>query len=227
MLGVVMNPRVPAAAVLLSALWLASPAEAEVYQVDRIVAVVDQTPILLSTLQARARPFLAMARQQIEDETQLMIAESKVYRQMLDTLVNEQLIARQAEQQQLTVQDNELEKAIDSVAEQNSMSREELMAEIKRNGLTEPFYRAEIRRQILEGKVLMQRLAASPFMVTEQQLRARYDELKKATPDALPAFEQAREQLTETFRLKWLEDEKKRMVEHLRANTHVEVRLVP
>ncbi|MBW2457781.1 MAG: SurA N-terminal domain-containing protein [Deltaproteobacteria bacterium] len=222
-----MTSRLLAAAALSAALLVTSPAEAEVYLVDRIVAVVGKAPILLSTLRTRCLPFLTMARRQIEDETQLMIAESKVYRQMLDTLVNERLVARQAAQEQIAVIDGEVDKAIDSVAEQNSMTREELMAEIKRNSLTETSYRAEISRQILEGKVLMRRLAASPFMVTEAQLRARYDELKKADPDAVPSFEEARSQLTDHFRVQWMQEEKKRMLSQLRATIHVEVRLVP
>ncbi len=156
-----------------------------------------------------------------------MIAESKVYRQMLDTLVNERLIARQAAKERIAVVDGEVDKAMDSVAEQNGMTREELMAEIKRNGLTETGYRAEIRRQVLEGKVLMGRLAASPFLVTEAQLRARYDELEKTAPDGLPSFEEARSQITDYFRVQWMQNEKKRMLDQLRATTHVEVRLVP
>ncbi len=220
-----MKPRWFAAATLISALTATSPARAEVYQVDRIVAVVGKTPILLSTLRRRARPFVTTMERQVTEETQRLIAEAKLYRQVLERLVDEQLIARQAAKTELTVEPAEVDKGLDTVAKQNGLGRKALLREIERNGMTEAFYRAEIGRQILEGKLLMQRLTSSPFMVTDKQLRTLYDQLKEQDPDSVPGFEEARPQLTDRLRVKWLEEEKRRMLEQLRRETHIEVRL--
>jgi peptidyl-prolyl cis-trans isomerase SurA len=222
-----MKPRWFAAATLLGALTGTSPAGAEVYQVDRIVAVVGKTPILLSTLRRRARPFLTTMKQQVTDETQRLIGESKLYRQVLERLVDEQLIGRQAAMAELEVQPVDVEKALDNVAQQNGLSRKALMKEVERSGMTASSYREEISRQILEGKLLMQRLSSSPFMITDEQLRTLYDQQKAQDPDSVPSFEEARPQLTQQVRLKWFEAEKQRMVAQLRSETHIEVRLGP
>ena len=222
-----MKPRLFAAAVLLGALTATSPAVAEVYQVDRIVAVVGTTPILLSTLRRRAQPFITAMERQVTDETRRLIGESKLYRQVLERLVDEQLIGRRAALAELKVEPVDVNRAIDNVAQQNGIDRQALMREIERNGMTEGFYRAEVGRQILEGRLLMHKLASSPLMITDEQLRTLYDQLKEQDPDSVPSFEEARPQLTEQLRVKWFEDEKQRMLVQLRSETHIEVRLGP
>ncbi len=222
-----MKPRLFATAILVGALTATPPAVADVYQVDRIVAVVGNTPILLSALRFRAQPFITAMERQVTDETQRMIGESKLYRQVLERLVDEQLIARRAALAELKVESIEIDQAIDNVAKQNGIGRPALMREIERSGMTEAFYRAEIGRQILEGRLLMQRWTSSPLMITDEQLRTLYDQLKEQDPDSVPSFEAARPQLTEQLRLKWFEEEKQRMLVQLRSETHIEVRLGP
>jgi hypothetical protein len=65
------------------------------------------------------------------------------------------------------------------------------------------------------------------FMVSDSDLRALYERLRKEAPDSLPSFEEAREQLTERLRTEQLQTAKRQLLERLRRDTYIEIRLAP
>jgi peptidyl-prolyl cis-trans isomerase SurA len=155
-------------------LTLAPPARAAV--VERIVAVVGDQAILLSDLRERARPFLVRIYDQVPPGAQRNAAISQVYRGLLDRMIEEELQRRAASEAQLAVTAEEVDQALDRIAAQNGLRREQIIAEATRTGMNERQYRDEVRRQVLEAKLLNLRLQGR-IRVTEQDLRRTYQEL--------------------------------------------------
>jgi peptidyl-prolyl cis-trans isomerase SurA len=170
-------------AVVAFGLALAQPAGAVI--VDRVVAVVGEWPILLTDLRHRAKPFEYRIFASTEDQAQQALNESEMYRELLGRMIDDRLEETAADRAHLSVSSKELDYAIKNVATSNHLKVSDLFAEAKRQGLTEQDYRDELRRQILEGK-LVQLQVQSRVHVTDQHALAAYAAwLKNHGPQAL------------------------------------------
>ena len=165
--------RLVALGLVLAAALAQQPADAIV--VERIVAVVGDDPILLSELRARAKPFLLQVQQRVRPGAEQAAAESQVFKDMLETMIDQRLEAQAAERAGITVTPDEVENAFRNIANAQGISTAELFREAKgRSGLTEQEYRDEIRRQILEGKMLQLRVKGR-VRITEDDVKATYE----------------------------------------------------
>lgn len=165
--------------VLLPALLLsvtARPAGATV--IERVVAVVGERAILLSDLRQRARPFLLEIHSKAPTEAQRAAAESELFRQMLSRMIDDQLEAQAAAKHRIRVESEEIDRAIARLARVQGITPEQLIAEVLRSGMTAQEYRSEIRRQLLEGKLLELRVKGQ-VRVTEEDMRILYDRLQR------------------------------------------------
>lgn len=132
---------------LLAGLCLvALSAHADALLIDRIAAVVDAHAITKSTVDARARAALKAATTDAE--------KARVLDETLTTLIEERLILNDALRMRLSVSDQEIESALAEIGKQTRLSPEQLMAEVKRQGLTPDSYRALLAQQLLEMRWL-------------------------------------------------------------------------
>jgi len=154
----------------------ARPARAAV--IERVVAVVGDQAILMSELRQRARPFLLEIHTKMPTEAQRAAAESEMLRQMLQRMIDDQLEAQAAAKLRIRVEAEEIDKAIARLARMQEISVEDLMSEVLRSGMTAQEYRSEIRRQLLEGKLLELRVKGQ-VRVTEEDMRTMYDRLRR------------------------------------------------
>jgi peptidyl-prolyl cis-trans isomerase SurA len=141
--------------------------------VERVVAVIGDRAILLSDLKARAQPFLVQVTQGVQPGAQRSAAISQVYKGVLDKIVDEELEERVAIQAKVTVTSKEIDDAIARVAAQNQIAVSKLLAEAAKTGVNEPQYRDELRRQLLQAKLVNVRLQGR-IRVTEEDLRLAY-----------------------------------------------------
>lgn len=144
--------------------------------VERIVAVVGDKAILLSDLKQRAQPFLIQVHQTVPAGAQRNAAISQLYRSVLDRLVDEELEQRAAQQSKLSVTTKEVDEAMARVAAQNKITVEALVAEASKTGMNEAGYREELRRQLLEAKLINVRLQGR-IRVVDEDLRDAYRKL--------------------------------------------------
>ena len=150
-----------------------SPASAII--VERVVAVVGDRPILLSELRQRAKPFLLQVQLKVPPGPQQAAAESQVLKELIQKVIDEELEGQAAEKAKITVSAEELDAAIQNVAQAQGLTTTELVREARvRSGMTEQEYRGEIRRQILEGKMLQLRVKGR-IRITEEDVKAMYD----------------------------------------------------
>ena len=155
---------------LLGGLSWARPASATV--IERIVAIVGERAILLSDLRERAQPFLAQIHQQVPQGAQRNAAISQLYKGLLEKLVDEEIEQKAAVQAKVAVTPREVEEALARVAAQNGVGVEKLLSEARRTGLDDAAYRDELRRQLLQTKLINVRL--------QGRIRVSEDDLQKA-----------------------------------------------
>ncbi len=153
---------------------LVTPAQATV--IERVVAVIGDRAILLSDLKSRAQPFLIQVTQGMQAGAQRSAAISQVYKGVLDKIVDEELEERAAIQAKVTVTAKEIDDAITRVAAQNQITTQKLLAEAARTGVNEQQYRDELRRQLLQAKLVNVRLQGR-IRVTEEDLKVAYRKL--------------------------------------------------
>jgi len=145
--------------------------------VERIVATVGERAILLSDLKRRAEPFMLQVQQSVPAGAQRNAAISQVYKAVLQKIVDEELLEKAAAQAKLTITPTEIDEGLKRVAAQNKLTVEQIMSEAERAGLKESEYREELRRQLLEAKLLMVRLQGR-IRITEEDLRSAYRKLE-------------------------------------------------
>jgi peptidyl-prolyl cis-trans isomerase SurA len=172
-----------AAAALFGSLCVTEPVRATV--VERVVAVVGERAILLSDLRRRAQPYLLQMQQTVPAGAQRNAAISQLYKALVERMVDEELEQRAAAQAKVVVTEREVEAALGRVAAQNNISVEKLLTEAKRTGMEPGQYRDELRRQLLQAKLINVRLQGR-IRVTEDDLKSAYRKLVIEERERLP-----------------------------------------
>jgi peptidyl-prolyl cis-trans isomerase SurA len=129
----------------------------EVVLVDRIVAVVDDDVITLGELEKRAKPYLVQLPSSPAETA--LVAHAHMRRQVLDHLIEERLVAEVAADEQLGVTPEEIERAIEMVREGQKLDEAAFAKAIHDAGMSDEEYREEIGRQLLDGKIVMAKVA--------------------------------------------------------------------
>jgi peptidyl-prolyl cis-trans isomerase SurA len=141
--------------------------------VERVVAVVGDKAILLSELRERAMPFLSQINGRVPDGASRNAAVSQLYQQLIQRLVDEELQQRAATNAHISVTAEEIDQAIARVASQNNVSTDKLYEEAGKSGLSSSDYRQEIRRQLLDAKLLNLRIQGR-LRISEDDMRSAY-----------------------------------------------------
>jgi peptidyl-prolyl cis-trans isomerase SurA len=152
-------------------------ATAQATVVERIVATVGERAILLSDLRRRAEPFMMQVQQSVPVGAQRNAAISQVYKAVLQKIVDEELMEKAAAQAKVSITPVEIDEALKRVAQQNKLTVEQVLAEAAQAGMPESKYREELRRQLLEAKLLNVRLQGR-VRITEEDLKAAYSKLE-------------------------------------------------
>lgn len=134
------------------------PAIAQATIVERIVAVVGERPLLLTELRRRARPYVMQIAMSSRNEAQRAAQESEMYRELLNRMIDERLEEQAADKARLSVTADDIDRGLKGKADSLGLKVSDLLAEAKRQGLTEQEYRDEVRRQLLEGKLIQLRV---------------------------------------------------------------------
>ena len=132
---------------LLALFTLLAPAEARI--VDRVAAVVEKEVLTLSEVYDLGADFIE-ERSVGEGPAGPNRREAEL--EVLDILIQRALIEQEVERLDLSVTREEIDRAIDDVARRNGMSRDDLKAELKKQGFEWREYRGEVEQQLQEVK---------------------------------------------------------------------------
>lgn len=124
---------------------LASPIANGVQPLDRIVAVVNQTPITQRQLDAQVQ----QVAQQINAKNLSAADYKQLQERVLDRMITESVEMQRAAQIGIRVGDDALDNALEGIAQRNGLSLEGLKAAVTQRGESWAQYRNEIRKQIV------------------------------------------------------------------------------
>jgi len=184
---------------------LAAAPEAHATIVERVVAVIGERPVLWTDLLHRAAAGRVQIRASLRemkirdsqgrddkiDPNLVSAQEQGMYKELLDKMIDERLEENQADRAHISVSPEEIDRGIANIAAQAQAQQgrpvvvQDVIAEVHRRGMTEQDFRDEIRRQILEGKLLELRVRPR-VRVTEQDARATYQHWVQELRDEQP-----------------------------------------
>lgn len=116
--------------------------------VDRIVAVVNDSVITLSELNAATAVVVKGLKGEATEVENIVETKSKI----LDSLIEKKLMKQAADSAGIEVSEKEIDLAIEDIIKRNDMTEEDLLSELARNGLTYKEYREQLREDIRQVK---------------------------------------------------------------------------
>jgi peptidyl-prolyl cis-trans isomerase SurA len=140
--------------------------------IERVVAIVNDKPILLSELRRRAAVLVPQALQ-APSEAERVKQVATLYREVLERIIDEQLIASTAESLSIRAEKEDEDRAIQSIQAQSGLSDAEFWEAVKEQGMSPWEYRQDIKRQVLRLKMLNQRVRGR-IHISEEDIRQRY-----------------------------------------------------
>ena len=178
-------PRWRAAALAaVLALSLAQPADAQrrsaVRNGDYIVAVINQELVTAGEVDRRIEQAQAQAAQQRGARPP---AEPELRQRALDSLIEERVIITHARDTGVKIDDADLDRAVQSIAQQNQLSLEQLRDRLKADGMDFGRFRSNLRDQLLVERTrereVYQRIRISDLeidrLVDQQRAAAQAD----------------------------------------------------
>jgi parvulin-like peptidyl-prolyl isomerase len=145
--------------------------------VERVVAVVNHAIILDSELRARMVPLMPSIAE-ITDEKERKRRLDKMTSQTLDDMVSEELIVQAGEQAKIEIDAAEVQAALDEIKTNNNLDDAGLAQALAAQGYTLSNYKQDLRRQLMRLRAVNQ-LVAPKVQVTDEDVRARYDQLAR------------------------------------------------
>lgn len=168
-----------------------APAQAASEQfVDGIAAIVDKEVITLAQVDAKA----VQVRRQMEQQ-RIPVPEATVLRrQVLQQMINAILQDHEAKRVGIRVSDAQVDRAVQTIAQRNRITVEQLQREIANSGLSWDDYRADLRSQI-QDDILRQRFVEDRITISDSDVDAflamNAGQPMAAPPTAAPASEPA------------------------------------
>lgn len=138
---------------------------AEIAKMDRIVAIVDQGVITEKELADRLQTVTA----QLEKQGTQLPPRDVLQKQILERLINDRLQLQFAAQTGLRVDDAQLDKTIERIAEQNQLSTGEFRKALEAEGIPYRKFREDIRNEIILAR-LREREVDNRVNVTESEI---------------------------------------------------------
>jgi peptidyl-prolyl cis-trans isomerase SurA len=157
----------------------ASPAAADEQIVDGIAAQVGGDIVLVSEVLRMTEPTEKKMSEAGISATEIAKLRAEGLEQMIEWRLIEQIVR----QSDLAASDEEIDGTIESIAQENNLSVDELRRSVTSHGLSYSDYRAEIKRE-LERRKVVTGLIGSKVSVVEKDVMELYDQRYANQPTA-------------------------------------------
>jgi len=137
--------------------------------VDRIVAVVNNSIITESSLDAAVASYLGGLKEGDTPKEAGVDTRSKV----LDIMVERELMKQSADKDGIDVSEDEIDSLINDIKSRSGISEEKLLVELAKNGLTMALYRDQLREEIRQSKFMNNKFR-SGINITNSDLKIFY-----------------------------------------------------
>ena len=156
---------------------------ADIVKLDRIVAIVDQTVITEQELESR----IATVTAQFKKQGTELPEEGVLRKQILERLITDTLQIQYAAQIGLKVDDNQLDKTVERIADQNNLTLTEFSEALAKDGISMRKFRADIRNEItvarlrereVDGRVNVSESEIDNYLTSQASLNENTDEFE-------------------------------------------------
>jgi peptidyl-prolyl cis-trans isomerase SurA len=147
------------------------PLSAEI--IDRCVAVVNDDTITLSEINEIGKPLFQRVAEQTPS-SQLGEALQQARKTIIEKLIDKKLLLQEAKRYNMTVSDEEVDKALQRILQQNHTTMDQFRKEMVSMGLDEKQYREDLKDQILSSK-LVNVAVRSKVIIPEERIIDYYD----------------------------------------------------
>jgi peptidyl-prolyl cis-trans isomerase SurA len=151
--------------ILLAGVATAPIGAAGAYELDSIVAVVDDDVIVRSELEQELTRLMA----QLDVDEVRLPSQSVLEQQVLERLIAIRLQLQAAEQAGISVDDQTLSKAINNIAANNDLTLGQLREVMEADGISFNSFREQVRQEILLTRLRNQEVV-NRISVTEQEI---------------------------------------------------------
>jgi len=150
--------------------WYPSPALAETS--NRVVAIVNDEVITLYELNARMKDLTGLdpAEMRLRDEKQYLEARRKI----LNSLIEDRLTLDKIRELGVKVTPKQVDSAIERIKKNNGLTQEDLIAGLKKRGITYDSYREDVKGQ-LERMELINFEVKSKIIIREEDIKEYYN----------------------------------------------------
>lgn len=139
------------AALGLSALLFAAAPSAVAETVDKVVAIINDSIITLSELNAATAVAIdKLGVRGAEDKRKV----EEIRGTILESLIEQRLVKQAADRAGIEVSEREIDNAVEDIRRQNRLTHEELLVALAQSGLTQKEYREQLREQIRQVKFI-------------------------------------------------------------------------
>jgi peptidyl-prolyl cis-trans isomerase SurA len=157
---------------LISALPLVfqSPVRAEI--ANRVVALVNNELITLYELNKRMTAVTGLDPEELKRKDEDAYLQTR--RRVLDDLVNEKIALEKVRELGIQVTSREVDAAIERIKQTNQLTHEDLIASLKKNGMSYEDYQGKIKSDLERAKLINLEVK-SKIIITEEKIAAYYD----------------------------------------------------
>ncbi len=152
---------------------LLSPAYAARRTLEEILVVVNNDVITREDF----NQYKKITLRQLAQSNPQLPPEAQLDAQLLDRLINERIQMQLAEQSGLHVEEVQLKRSLERIAEDSRMNVPQLMIGLERNGISVARFKEEIRREILLNR-LQEREIGSRITISETDIDRFWDDEK-------------------------------------------------
>jgi len=149
-----------------------------VQPVDRIVAIVDKDVVTMTELQAR----VAAAERELRRQGTTLPEHKILEQQVLEQLILQKAQLRLAKNIGIQVDDVQLDRAMERIAENNRLTLPEFRRRLEADGIPYAQFREEVRDQILLSRV-REREVDNKIQVSESEIDLFLEENKVTTTE--------------------------------------------
>jgi peptidyl-prolyl cis-trans isomerase SurA len=164
-----MSRLLPIALLVLSCVARAqnAPVAVPAVALDRVVAVVNSEALTRLDLEAQVR----MATAQLQRQGTPLPPTDLLERQLLERMITTRVLVQAAKESGLRVDDAQLQRAVERIAQDNKLTPEEFRKQIEKDGVSFARFREEIQTEILVTR-LKEREVDSKIVITDAEIES-------------------------------------------------------
>lgn len=157
------------------------------------------------------------------------IDQNQLKNQLAESMVGQELLIQEAENQELAASDEEVDQTLEQLAQQNGLeSKDEFLSALNEQGMAEDEVMSQIETQVKVDQLIAE--SAGDTDPSNEELEAAYEQVKAqqeqmGSEEELPAFEELKPDLEEQVKMQKENEATQTLVAELREKADVTINL--